>query len=47
MTNDRRYRQARPPSEALAEIERCAGTQFDPEIARAFIALARSLPAAA
>jgi ribonuclease P protein subunit RPR2 len=47
MTNDRPYRQARSVSEALAEIERCAGTQFDPEIARAFVALARSLRAAA
>jgi ribonuclease P protein subunit RPR2 len=47
MTNDRPYRRARPASEALAEIERCAGTQFDPEIARAFVILARSLRAAA
>ena len=47
MTNDRPYRQARPASEALDEIERCAGTQFDPEIARAFVALAQSLRAAA
>jgi HD-GYP domain-containing protein (c-di-GMP phosphodiesterase class II) len=47
MTNDRPYRQARTASEALAEIERCAGTQFDPEIACAFVVLARSLRAAA
>ena len=47
MTNDRPYRRARPTSEALAEIERCAGTQFDPEVVRAFVTLARSLPAAA
>ncbi len=47
MTNDRPYRRARPASEALAEIERCAGTQFDPEVVRAFVTLARSLRAAA
>jgi HD-GYP domain-containing protein (c-di-GMP phosphodiesterase class II) len=47
ITNDRPYRQARSVSEALAEIERCAGTQFDPDIARAFVTLARSLRAAA
>ena len=25
--------------EALAEVGRCAGTQFDPEVARAFLAV--------
>ena len=29
MTSDRPYRAARSPNEALAELERCAGTQFD------------------
>ena len=35
--------------EALAEVERCAGTQFDPEIARIFLELfaEAELPAAA
>lgn len=47
MTNDRPYRRARAVSEALAEIERCAGTQFDPQIARAFVTLAQSLRLAA
>jgi diguanylate cyclase (GGDEF)-like protein len=31
MTSDRPYRMARPPEEAIAELERGAGTQFDPE----------------
>ncbi len=30
MTADRPYRRARPVHEALAELERLAGTQFDP-----------------
>jgi putative nucleotidyltransferase with HDIG domain len=30
MTTDRSYRPGRSPAEALAELERCAGTQFDP-----------------
>jgi diguanylate cyclase (GGDEF)-like protein len=35
MTSDRDYRQAIPPREALAELERCAGTQFDPAVVKA------------
>ena len=31
MTSDRPYRAGRPEEDALAELERCAGTQFDPE----------------
>jgi putative nucleotidyltransferase with HDIG domain len=37
MTSDRPYRRALSRTEALAEVERCAGTQFDPEIARIFL----------
>ena len=37
MTSDRPYRSALTHEEALAEIERCAGTQFDPKIARVFL----------
>jgi HD-GYP domain-containing protein (c-di-GMP phosphodiesterase class II) len=37
MTSDRPYRRARPPAEAAGEVDRCAGTQFDPEIAQAFL----------
>jgi HD-GYP domain-containing protein (c-di-GMP phosphodiesterase class II) len=39
MTNDRAYRAAMPVEEALAEISRCAGTHFDPDIAAAFVEL--------
>jgi response regulator RpfG family c-di-GMP phosphodiesterase len=36
MTSDRAYRRALPHEVAVGEIERCSGTQFDAEIARAF-----------
>jgi HD-GYP domain-containing protein (c-di-GMP phosphodiesterase class II) len=39
MTSDRPYRRALTHDQALAEVERCAGTQFDPEIARVFLEL--------
>ena len=32
MTTDRPYRAGRPPEEAVAELHRCAGTQFDPRV---------------
>jgi HD-GYP domain-containing protein (c-di-GMP phosphodiesterase class II) len=41
MTEDRVYRKALPPETALEEIERNAGTQFDPDIARLFVELIR------
>lgn len=37
MTNDRPYRKAMSDKEAIAEIERCRGSQFDPELADKFI----------
>jgi response regulator RpfG family c-di-GMP phosphodiesterase len=37
MTSDRPYRKARPFMEARAEIERCAGTQFDPRVTEGFL----------
>ena len=39
MTTDRPYRRAMPIEDALEEVERHAGTQFDPELARAWIDL--------
>ncbi len=38
MTSSRPYRPApRTPDEAVAELVRCAGTQFDPEVVAAFV----------
>lgn len=39
MTSDRPYRKAMSHAEAVAELRRCAGTQFDPELVERFIAL--------
>jgi putative nucleotidyltransferase with HDIG domain len=39
MTSDRPYRRALSADEALAEVERCAGTQFDPELVEVFVEL--------
>jgi response regulator RpfG family c-di-GMP phosphodiesterase len=36
MTSDRPYRKATSFDNAMAEVQRCAGSQFDPEVARAF-----------
>lgn len=37
MTSKRTYRDAMPLETVRAEIERCSGTQFDPEIAKVFL----------
>jgi HD-GYP domain-containing protein (c-di-GMP phosphodiesterase class II) len=37
MTTDRPYRAARTPEEALAELRRCSGTQFDPQVVDALL----------
>ena len=38
MTADRVYRSAMPRSEAMGELERHSGTQFDPMVVSAFLA---------
>jgi diguanylate cyclase (GGDEF)-like protein/PAS domain S-box-containing protein len=37
ITHNRTYKSAQSDRDALLEIERCAGSQFDPELANAFI----------
>jgi putative two-component system response regulator len=37
MTSDRPYRTSLPVNEAIAEVMRCAGTQFDPTVVKAFL----------
>jgi diguanylate cyclase (GGDEF)-like protein len=41
ITSDRTYKKARSPQAAVAEIERCAGAQFDPQLVRIFIEAVR------
>jgi HD-GYP domain-containing protein (c-di-GMP phosphodiesterase class II) len=38
MTTDRPYRKARPVEEAVAELRRCSGTDFDPAVVEALAA---------
>lgn len=39
ITSTRSYKEAMPASQARAELARCAGTQFDPTVVRAFLAV--------
>ena len=39
MTNDRSYRTAMTEQEAIEEIRKCSGTQFDPDISKTFVKL--------
>ena len=38
MTSDRPYRKRMSHAEAFAELKRCAGSQFDPDVTAALIA---------
>jgi diguanylate cyclase (GGDEF)-like protein len=44
MISDRCYRPAMPEEDARAELLRCAGTQFDPEVVDAFLRAVTALP---
>jgi response regulator RpfG family c-di-GMP phosphodiesterase len=42
ITDNRVYRQARSEAEAVEELRRCSGSQFDPEIVDAFLKVLES-----
>ena len=44
MVSERSYKRGRTVEEAVEELRRCSGTQFDPDIVEAFV---RSLELAA
>jgi HD-GYP domain-containing protein (c-di-GMP phosphodiesterase class II) len=44
MTTDRSYRKARPVEEAVAELKRCSGTDFDPLVVETLAAAVSSTP---
>ncbi len=39
MISDRPYRAALPVAEARAELQRCAGRQYDPQVVEAFLSV--------
>ncbi len=45
MTTERPYQKTKSISEAIDELEKCAGTQFDPELVHAFIKMIKENPA--
>jgi diguanylate cyclase (GGDEF)-like protein/putative nucleotidyltransferase with HDIG domain len=45
MTSDRVYRSAMPVAEAIEELRRCAGTQFDEQVVEAFAGVLAGSPA--
>ncbi len=47
MVSDRVYRKGRSCDEACAELRRCAGRQFDPELVEKFIGLVKRRPSMA
>ena len=42
MTSSRPYRAALSAAEARTELQRCAGTQFDPQVIEAFLQVLRA-----
>jgi HD-GYP domain-containing protein (c-di-GMP phosphodiesterase class II) len=45
MINGRPYKKPLSVEEALLELKRCAGTQFDPKVVELFVELAKKDPA--
>jgi HD-GYP domain-containing protein (c-di-GMP phosphodiesterase class II) len=43
MTNDRPYRKAMPVAEVQEELQRCAGSQFDPQLVPIFLQMMSEL----
>ena len=44
ITSDRSYKKGRTAEQALTELERCGGTQFDPRLVELFVRAMRQLP---
>ncbi len=44
MTSERAYRKAMPVDEAIAQLESCAGSDFDPEVVKVAIRLFKVMP---
>ena len=44
ITSERAYKKPRTPQTAIAELERCAGIQFDPQLVAVFIEILRQNP---
>jgi HD-GYP domain-containing protein (c-di-GMP phosphodiesterase class II) len=45
MTTNRSYRPAMSTEDALIELRRCAGSQFDPDVVEAMVAVISAAPA--
>ena len=44
ITSERSYKRARSAEDALSELERCSGAQFDPKLVEVFVKTIRALP---